>query len=117
MRMAKAVDEKVKPKDLYRLKAGKMQLGVSGMPILARSKEKRSIAIVRSEVTRMANEGATKHFKEGGIEKIRWVASFGPRTCPDCEALNGQIYPINEHPAIPLHTMCRCTLVPVTELI
>ena len=114
--MSEAMDKKVKPKDLYRMKDGKI-VKKAGIPILARSAEERSIAIVRSEVTRAANEGAMRHFKEGGITKIRWVASAGTRTCPDCEALNGRIFGINDHPPIPLHTMCRCTVLPVTEII
>ncbi len=115
--MAEEVTKKVKPKDLYRIKNGKVMKGVSGLPILSRRKEVRSIGIVRTEVTRVANQGAVKTYIDNGIKKVQWVSSFGPRTCPECEALNGKIYGVREYPDIPLHAMCRCTLVPITEVV
>ncbi len=115
--MANMVDKRVKPKDLYMMKKGVVKTGISGLPILSKAKEKRSIAIVRSEVTRMANIGAVEHYKDNKIKKVSWVASFGPRTCPECGDLDGRVFNIDDHPDIPLHTMCRCSLVPVTELI
>jgi len=84
---------------------------------LAKSAEKRSITLVRSEVTRLANIGAENYYKDNGIVKERWIASVSDRTCPDCENLNGQIFTIGERIYdIPLHPNCRCTLAPVTEL-
>ncbi len=114
--MTKEVD-KLGLKDLYRMTDdGALKKGASGLPILAKSAEKRSEGIVRSEVTRLANIGAENYYKDNGIDKVSWVASIGARTCPECEALNGQIFKIGEHPSIPLHTNCRCTLAPFVEL-
>ena len=114
--MAKEMDKNVGLKDLYRMEDGKLKTGASGLPILARSAEKRSIGIVRTEVTRLANEGAVSYYKENKIKQVRWVASYGDRTCVECSGLDGQIFEINSYPDIPLHPMCRCTLTPVTEL-
>jgi len=114
--MAKRIDITLGLQDLYRMKDGKIELDSTGVPKLSRGKENRSINIVRSEVTRIANKGALEHYKENGIKNIKWVASIGSRTCPECESLNGRIYKIGEQPDIPLHPMCRCTIVPVTEL-
>jgi len=114
--MAERVNKKVRPKDLYRMKNGKI-VKSAGIPILARRGDNRGIGIIRSEVTRVANAGAINQFKEGGVTKVRWVASYGARTCPECDSLNGRIFDINEHPDIPLHTMCRCTVVPIQEII
>ena len=115
--MAKMVDKKVMVKDLYRMdNEGNLKLGVSGLPILSKSADKRAIGIVRSEVTRLANAGAVEYYKENNIDKVKWIASYGDRTCPDCEGLNGQIFDINNHPEIPYHSMCRCTLAPMVEL-
>ncbi len=115
--MAKQVDKKVQLKDLLRMTSeGDIKLGVSGLPILSRSADKRAIAIVRTEVTRMANQGAVEFYKVEGIKQVSWVASFGDRTCPICEGLNGQIFEINNTPDMPQHTMCRCTFSPVVEL-
>ena len=73
----------------------------------------RSLPIARSEITRVANEGAIRHYEKGGIVNVQWVASFGPRTCPNCEALDGRIFETNDIPPLPLHTMCRCATIPV----
>jgi len=115
--IASQVDKKLNLKDLYRMNEdGTIKTGASGLPILQKSKEARSIAIVRSEITRLANLGALEYYKEKNISKIRWVSSFGNRTCPQCESLDGQIYNIGEQPEIPLHPLCRCTYVPISEL-
>jgi SPP1 gp7 family putative phage head morphogenesis protein len=116
--MAKEVKTKVKIKDLYRMNEdGTIKKGVSGLPILSRSADKRPIGIVRTEVTRLANLGAEKYYKDNGITHEKWVASYGDRTCSDCLALDGTIYKIGEaRPEIPLHPMCRCSLAPVVDL-
>lgn len=115
--MAKEVESKVGIKDLYRLdENGDIKKGASGLPILQKSKENRAIGIIRSEVTRLANQGAVDYYKENGLSKVKWVASYGLRTCPDCEALNGTIYDIGAEPSMPLHPMCRCTYAPVVEI-
>jgi len=112
--MAEKIDKNVGLKDLYRMTDKKeIKLGAAGLPILAKSAEKRSMGIVRSEVTRMSNKGAEDFFADKGIKHERWVASYGDRTCPDCEALNNQIFEVYNHPELPLHTNCRCMLVPV----
>ena len=109
--------ERMKLPDLYKMnEEGNLKLGASGLPILAKSSEKRSEGLVRSEVTRIANLGAESYYKENGITKERWVASYGDRTCPDCEALNNQIFEIYNHPELPLHPNCRCILAPVSEV-
>jgi len=71
--MAKEMDKNVGLKDLYRMEDGKLKTGASGLPILARSAEKRSIGIVRTEVTRLANEGAVSYYKENKIKQVRWL--------------------------------------------
>ena len=113
--MVKAVNKKVGLKDLLKMEGDKI-MQKDGVNIVVRHGDKRAVGIVRTEVTRTANAGAIKHFKEGGISKIRWVASAGARTCVECESLNGLIFDIDSHPAIPVHVSCRCTVVPVTEL-
>lgn len=116
--MAKEVDTKLELKDLYRMtEDGNIMKGAAGLPILAKSKEKRAIGIVRSEVTRLANKGAVKYYKDNDIKRIKHIASFGNRTCPICEGLNGTIYEIGMEPGLPVHPMCRCTYGAVVELV
>jgi SPP1 gp7 family putative phage head morphogenesis protein len=115
--ISRQIDKNVGLKDLYRMtEDGKIKTGVSGLPILSKSADKRSMSIARNEVTRIANLGAKNYFKENNITNVRWVSSYGDRTCPDCEALNNQIFSIESCPEIPLHSLCRCTTVPVTEV-
>jgi SPP1 gp7 family putative phage head morphogenesis protein len=108
--IARDIDVKVQPSDLYEI----TDTGEIGR--LVRGKEVRSVGIARTEITRVSNEGAIKQFADNGVTKIRWVASSGNRTCEQCEALNGMIYETYNHPEIPLHPYCRCTVTAVTEL-
>jgi len=36
------------------------------------------------------------YYKENGIEKVKWIASLGDRTCEQCASLNGRIFSIEE---------------------
>ncbi len=63
-------------------------------------------------------------FKQNGIEKVRWVASAGARTCKKCESLNGKVFLMDEAlEKIPLLVKdcknlddgCRCCWVAVIE--
>jgi len=115
--MAIDVTKEVKPKDLVKMENGKIVLGAAGLAILVTGKKARSVGIVRTEVTNLANKGAEEHYKSKGVKKVRWVASYGARTCPECEALDGQIFNIGGGPRPALHPLCRCTMVAVSEVI
>lgn len=118
IQIADEIEREVKPQDLFRMKNGKILKNINGDPKIRITAEKRALEIARTQTTRSANAGAVLHFKEGGVERLRFVASIGPRTCPICASLNGLIFDINElvqginQPDI--HTYCRCTMVPVT---
>ena len=86
-----------------------------GQKVLVLSEEERSIAIARSEVTRVSANGVQDYYKEKGIKTYEWVASLGDRTCPICEGLNGKTFPIDGGP-LPgdPHPNCRCTIIAVT---
>lgn len=102
-----AIADKVAPKSLYREEAGEKILSVSG--------ERRPYLIARTETTRLANLGTLNMFASQGIEEYQWVTTWGDRTCPDCEALDGQMFTLAEKNIIapPLHVNCRCTMLPV----
>jgi SPP1 gp7 family putative phage head morphogenesis protein len=44
---------------------------------------------------------------------LRWVATMDERTTPDCAALNGTVFTIDNPPGVPgaVHPRCRCTAV------
>ena len=73
--------------------------------------------IARTETVRLANEGLKELYKVNGIEKVRWLSAISDRTCPICEALNGQVFNINEinigNGQPPAHSNCRCSLISV----
>jgi len=91
----------------------------------ARLLKQRAIAIARSETIAAANMGNLetwrRNVREGVLDPERWVREWlaigDPRTCPDCEALDGQRAPIGQPFISPtygevwapaLHTNCRC---------
>ena len=110
------IKKNVKPRDLYVTQDGKIQLDEAGNPRLASSAAFRPVMIARSEATRIANLGSRDFYKDKNVEKYRWLAALSQRTCPECEGLNGQVYDINSNVLPPLHTACRCSIVPVTLL-
>lgn len=74
----------------------------------------RPLSIARTETVRLANLGLLDTYKENEIQQVRFLAALSERTCPQCEALNGNVFLINEASGlIPVHPMCRCTWVSV----
>lgn len=79
----------------------------------------RSLRIARTETAESMEEGIMKAYKEGGVEKVRWLAE--PGACEDCSALDGEIVGIGDsfgdnafgnltqHP--PLHPNCVCSII------
>lgn len=114
--MRNKVDEEVGLKDLYRMKdANTIELGKAGLPIMQISAERRSDVIVRSEVSRVANQGAVDYFKDNGFKKIQHITSISDRTCEECMALDNAVYEIGKEPGLPVHPNCRCTYMQVEE--
>ena len=64
-------------------------------------------------------------YKQNGVKKVRWVASYGERTCPGCKSLNDQIFPIDKalkEMPLPLKECknldngCRCCWISIVKL-
>lgn len=110
------ITKDVKPKDLFRMKDGQL-VKKNGKNVLAISAERRGIELARTETTRAGAEGSLLHYKKGDVEKVRFVASLGERTCPRCLDLNGVIFSLEESSGIiPVHGYCRCTWIPITTV-
>jgi len=100
----KEIDSSIALKD--RLKDGKITAAAKLRPNM----------IARTEVVRLSNEGLLDTYKENNIQKVRFLAALSERTCPQCEALNGQVFELNESRGIiPVHVACRCTWLSVLE--
>ncbi len=76
----------------------------------------RAKMIARTEVIAAHNEGALTRYQGDGVQKTEFYAALDERTCDECMALHGEIYPVTEaHGLIPVHPQCRCTFLPVIE--
>lgn len=71
--------------------------------------------VARTEVMYGLNQGTIRRYWEDGIEKVEWLAGPDDRCCDTCVNNNGNKYPVNEAPSLPVHPNCRCTWVPVIE--
>ena len=78
----------------------------------------RSRVLARTEIVAAHAEATLNLYEEAGAEGVTVQAEFATAgdddVCPECEALEGKIYTIEEsHGIIPVHPNCRCTFLPV----
>ena len=62
----------------------------------------------------VTDEARLEAFKRASIKKVRWNEMPDERVCPQCHALNGQVFPIEKAPK-KQHYGCRCWYTPVFE--
>lgn len=80
----------------------------------------RARTIARTETIRAHHSATIGEYKRAGIEgvivKAEWLTAGDNRVCPACEALEGQIFTLDEAEGmIPLHPNCRCIMLPVVQ--
>ncbi len=80
----------------------------------------RSKILARTEVIRAHHTGNIAMYRQAGVEgvtvKAEWSTAGDDRVCPDCAALEGKIFTLDEiEPLIPLHPQCRCVAIPATD--
>lgn len=72
-----------------------------------------------SESTAVGSLTRQQIFKELGISKYQFYTKADERTCEECGALHGQIFPISAYEvgvtASPIHPRCRCWEVPIMD--
>lgn len=70
-----------------------------------------------TESTAIGSLARLKIFKELGINKYQFYAKADERTCDECGALHGLVFPISSYEvgvnASPIHPHCRCWEVPI----
>lgn len=71
--------------------------------------------VARTELNRAQTMGALELFRSADIEKVQWVTNGGSTVCDDCDALDGQIFAIDEVPDCPYHPNCCCGLSAADE--
>jgi SPP1 gp7 family putative phage head morphogenesis protein len=77
----------------------------------------RATMMVRTETMKTVNAGIKDRYKQAGVTKVEWLSvANDPWPCEECASYEGQVYPIDDHPEIPVHPNCCCTLLPVIEI-
>lgn len=71
--------------------------------------------LIRTETMHYLNESSKKAYKDSGCEKVQIWAATDERTCKVCSSKHGKIYNIKEVPTLPLHSNCRCTILPIID--
>lgn len=80
----------------------------------------RARVMARTETIATHAEATLNGFEEAGIEGVEVEAEFATagdaRVCPQCEALEGNVYPMDRaRGIIPVHPNCRCAFIPVVQ--
>ena len=77
--------------------------------------ERESNRLIRTEMTRVSNEAALEQLKSCGAKFYKYIATMDSRTCEQCKALHGQVFPIDKAKSgvnfPPMHPNCRCRIV------
>lgn len=74
----------------------------------------RARVIARTESMYAFNTAAKANYERNGVTRVRWLTAY-ENVCPECIAMEGQEFPIDDAPDCPLHPQCRCVLLPVIE--
>ena len=72
--------------------------------------------IARTETMRAHSQGQRKFYATVGVQKLEWLTMQDERMCPECAALDGKVYPVDQFPNQPLHPACRCGHVAVVDM-
>lgn len=71
--------------------------------------------LVRTETMHYLNAASLQAYQDCGVKYVQFWAALDERTCPQCGALHGRIFPIDKAPVLPIHANCRCCYLPVTD--
>lgn len=72
--------------------------------------------IIRTEYAKASTQADIVRWREMGVTKVQWHASFEKNTCEHCAALDGKVYNLNTAEQPPLHPNCRCYLTAYDEV-
>ena len=82
-------------------------LGVKGVEISSSDSEK----IAVTETHWSINEGRRQSFQNVGIKRMKIDVAL--TACEICSDMSGETFPVDQTDVCPVHTRCRCALVPV----
>lgn len=74
-------------------------------------------SVVRTAISHVVTQARESTYEENSdlVDSVKFVATLDTRTTPQCRALDGKVFPINEGPRPPVHFGCRSTTVPVLK--
>lgn len=77
----------------------------------------RATALARTQIIRAHAEATLNRFEQTGLRlvvaQVEFATAADDRVCPTCEALEGNVFTIDEaHGIIPVHINCRCAWLP-----
>jgi len=80
----------------------------------------RAVRLARTEIIHAFSEASLDTYERLGVTQVgvqaEWATAGDDRVCPQCEPLNGAVFPIQEaRGLIPLHPQCRCAWLPFFE--
>ena len=75
----------------------------------------RADSIVRTEMAHIQTEAARKRYEDYGVEQVEILADEDERRCPECAKMHEKRFFITEAIPVPVHTNCRCCIVPVVD--
>jgi len=87
----------------------------AGKKVFGRAQTRMEL-IARTETMRAHAQGQRKFYSAVGVRRLEWMTTGDERMCPECEALDGKVYPIDEFPPQPKHPNCRCGHTAVLDL-
>ena len=73
-------------------------------------------SLVRTEMMRAFRGSLFDQYAALGVERWRWTAAHGSRTCLACLSLSGTEYPMSR-PFMQAHVNCRCLPSPVSPFV
>lgn len=72
--------------------------------------------LINTEVARAVSEAQDEAYRNSGVVgMVLWTATLEDNTCEECASYDGQYFPVDAHPALPVHPNCRCACIPVIE--
>lgn len=74
--------------------------------------------IIRTESAKAATQADLARWREAGVDKVQWHATFEKGTCVHCADRDGRIYKLEEAmlDEPPLHPNCRCFFAAYDEV-
>ena len=107
-------------KVMRQLRGWKDRSGVQHDGIFEISRES-ARTVSRTLINGVANAGRMEMYEQNAdvIDGVKWLATLDTRSCLQCAALDGRIWPPDEMDSVirpPAHPNCRCAVIPYIHL-